>query len=196
MFGLKPDSVKLGMTVHELIRLSRSTTVGDAEPDMADAQWRAPDHPQGRDRRAQPRGRPRVRDLASADADGGWVSTFEDITERRRREAKIAHMARHDALTNLPNRLLFREQMERLSSVSDAARTSPCSASTSTASRSVNDTLGPSGRRQAAAAGRRSAARAACAKATSLARLGGDEFAILQADVDAGRRCRRRSRRA
>ncbi|MGU3540545.1 putative bifunctional diguanylate cyclase/phosphodiesterase [Methylobacterium sp. A54F] len=40
---------------------------------------------------------------------GGWVSTFEDITERRRNEARIAHMARHDALTDLPNRTALRE---------------------------------------------------------------------------------------
>ncbi len=38
---------------------------------------------------------------------GGWVSTFEDITERRRSEAKIAHMAHHDLLTGLPNRVRF-----------------------------------------------------------------------------------------
>ena len=43
---------------------------------------------------------------------GGWVATHEDITERRKAEAKIAHMALHDALTNLPNRLFFREQLE------------------------------------------------------------------------------------
>jgi PAS domain-containing protein len=43
---------------------------------------------------------------------GGWVATHEDITERRRSEAKIAHMARHDALTDLPNRVLMREKLE------------------------------------------------------------------------------------
>ncbi|WP_430912401.1 putative bifunctional diguanylate cyclase/phosphodiesterase [Methylobacterium sp. sgz302541] len=41
---------------------------------------------------------------------GGWVSTFEDITERRRNEARIAHMARHDGLTDLPNRTALREK--------------------------------------------------------------------------------------
>ncbi|WP_159982317.1 MULTISPECIES: EAL domain-containing protein [unclassified Novosphingobium] len=39
--------------------------------------------------------------------DGGWVTTFEDITERRRSDAKIAHMAMHDSLTGLPNRSSF-----------------------------------------------------------------------------------------
>jgi PAS domain-containing protein len=37
-------------------------------------------------------------------ASGGCVVTYEDVTEKRRNEAKIAFMARHDALTNLPNR--------------------------------------------------------------------------------------------
>lgn len=38
---------------------------------------------------------------------GGRVVTFDDITERRRSEAKIAHMAMHDNLTGLPNRNSF-----------------------------------------------------------------------------------------
>ncbi|MEE4453111.1 EAL domain-containing protein [Novosphingobium resinovorum] len=38
---------------------------------------------------------------------GGRVVTFEDITERRRSEDKIAHMAMHDSLTGLPNRSSF-----------------------------------------------------------------------------------------
>ena len=43
---------------------------------------------------------------------GGWVATQEDITERRRAERQIAHLAHYDALTDLPNRVLFREQLE------------------------------------------------------------------------------------
>ena len=37
-------------------------------------------------------------------ADGGWVTTIEDITARRRSEERIVHMALHDGLTGLPNR--------------------------------------------------------------------------------------------
>ncbi len=44
--------------------------------------------------------------------DGGWVATYEDITERRRAEMQIKHMAEHDALTQLPNRVLFGERLQ------------------------------------------------------------------------------------
>jgi diguanylate cyclase (GGDEF)-like protein len=42
-------------------------------------------------------------------ADGGWVATHEEITERKKYEAKIAHLAHHDVLTGLPNRAAFNE---------------------------------------------------------------------------------------
>lgn len=45
-------------------------------------------------------------------ADGGWVSTFEDISEQVRSEERIAFMARHDSLTQLPNRAAFMSYLE------------------------------------------------------------------------------------
>ena len=55
-------------------------------------------------------------------AGGGWVATYEDITEICHAEAQILRVARHDPLTDLPNRTLFREQMEHaLSSVRRAS---------------------------------------------------------------------------
>ena len=45
-------------------------------------------------------------------ADGGYVVTLDDITEARRNEEKISHLARYDALTDLPNRVLFSEKMK------------------------------------------------------------------------------------
>ena len=44
--------------------------------------------------------------------DGSWVSTVDDITERQRSAAAIAHLARHDGLTGLPNRAMFNERFD------------------------------------------------------------------------------------
>jgi predicted signal transduction protein with EAL and GGDEF domain len=45
-------------------------------------------------------------------ADGGWVTTHQDISELRRSEATISYMAHHDALTGLPNRALFGKRLQ------------------------------------------------------------------------------------
>jgi hypothetical protein len=53
----------------------------------------------------------------------GFLTTYMDITERYRAEARIGHMATHDALTGLPNRVLFRERLDKAladTAVSDA----------------------------------------------------------------------------
>lgn len=45
-------------------------------------------------------------------SDGGWVTTIADITERRRDEERIHHMAQHDGLTGLPNRVHFNRRLD------------------------------------------------------------------------------------
>lgn len=44
---------------------------------------------------------------------GGWVDIIEDISEDRAREAKLAHLACHDSLTGLANRMKFRDSLEQ-----------------------------------------------------------------------------------
>ena len=66
---------------------------------------------------------------------GGWLATHEDITERQRAEEQIAHMARHDALTDLPNRCCCASGWRRRWSASSAARCWRCCVSISITSR-------------------------------------------------------------
>lgn len=107
---------------------------------------------------------------------GGFVATHEDITERRRVDAKIAHMARHDALTNLPNRVFFREQIEQ---AIDRGESPAVLCLDLDRFKRVNDSLGhPTGDALLRAVTERLQA---CVRATdTIARLGGDEFAIIQ----------------
>ena len=112
--------------------------------------------------------------------DGGWVATYEDISERRQAEARIRFMAHHDALTGLPNRLLFRERMEtaleQIRRPSDALGVLCLDLDFF---KDVNDTLGhPAGDALLEAVARR--LRACVRNGDLVARLGGDEFAILQ----------------
>jgi diguanylate cyclase (GGDEF)-like protein len=64
-----------------------------------------------------------VRISHSAVGDGSWVSTVDDVTERYQSERAIAHMARHDVLTGLPNRSRFDEQFETLIGSADETKT-------------------------------------------------------------------------
>ena len=116
-------------------------------------------------------------------SEGGWVSTHADITERRRSEALITHMARHDALTNLPNRVLFRAEIDK------AVRHLSTDANLAVLCldldrfKSVNDTLGhPVGDDLLRDVAVR--LREACDEDAIVARLGGDEFAIIQTRAD------------
>jgi diguanylate cyclase (GGDEF)-like protein len=112
-------------------------------------------------------------------SDGGWVVTYEDVTERRQAEAKIIHMARHDALTNLPNRILFREQMEQSLSRGDREGTLAVLYLDLDRFKGVNDTLGhPVGDALLCAVTDR--LRMLVRGRDMVARLGGDEFAIVQ----------------
>jgi diguanylate cyclase (GGDEF)-like protein len=111
--------------------------------------------------------------------DGGWVVTHQDVTETIRAEARINHLARHDALTDLPNRVLFQEKLDeamlrvpRGDSVAvlclDLDRFKP-----------VNDTLGH-GVGDALLKLVAERLRRSVRESDTVARVGGDEFAIIQ----------------
>ena len=117
-------------------------------------------------------------------SDGNTVIVYTDVTAIKVREAKIQHMAMHDALTGLPNRMLFRDRGRQ--AIRDAKRYQ-----TNTAIlaldldnfKTVNDTLGhPAGDKLLQEVTRRISANVR--ETDTLARLGGDEFAIVMRDID------------
>jgi diguanylate cyclase (GGDEF)-like protein len=113
---------------------------------------------------------------------GGWVSTHEDITSRREAEAQIAHMAHHDALTNLPNRTLLRERLEdALAHVHRGGQIAVLYLDLDHF-KSINDTLGHGvGDELLKAVAQR--LKGCIGEQDTIARLGGDEFAVVQTGI-------------
>lgn len=167
--------------------------------------------------RSQP-GSIRTVECRLAHRDGGWrhvetsvanllgdphvraiVLNSRDITERRALEAELRHEARHDSLTGLANRTLFRESAQALDEAGtpDAAGL-PDAAGTPGARdqravlfvdldnfKDVNDILGhEAGDELLAAVARRLVG--AVGRSALTARLGGDEFAVLLTGDQAG----------
>ena len=114
-------------------------------------------------------------------ANGGWVTTHQDITEATHIEARIAHLARHDSLTDLPNRLQFRDALgEALVGVESGKKIALISIDLDQF-KAVNDTLGhPAGDELLKAVSGR--LRHCVRKSDVVARLGGDEFAIIRSE--------------
>jgi diguanylate cyclase (GGDEF)-like protein len=114
---------------------------------------------------------------------GGWVTTHEDITDRKLSEDRIAYLAHYDALTGLPNRVLFQEQLEQeMNRVRRSGQIALLYIDIDEF-KSVNDSLGhPIGDELLKGIAARLRG---CIRETDLiARLGGDEFAIVQTAIE------------
>ena len=126
--------------------------------------------------------------------DGCTVTTHQDITEQRRSEAKIVHMALHDALTGLPNRVLLNERLDHALTRTKRGDIVAAHLLDLDHFKHVNDTLGHlAGDKLLKAVAER--LRTLLRETDTVARMGGDEFAILQTPVpqpsDAGTLARR-----
>jgi len=184
MYGLSDAVVQPGCTLRDLLehRQAAGTFAGDPDPYIAKvlnavAEGRTANN-------IVECGDGRVFSIVNKPMpDGGWLATHEDITERQRAEERIAHMARHDALTDLPNRALLRERLEyELKRV----KRGECLAVLCLDLdhfKSVNDTLGhPIGDELLKVVAER--LRRCTREPDTIARLGGDEFAIIMTGME------------
>jgi len=115
-------------------------------------------------------------------SEGGWVEVYYDVTESRQAAERIRYLARHDALTGLPNRIVFNETIRHECERVRRGATASILCLDLDHFKVINDTLGhPIGDQllQAVAARLKDCVRAI----DTIARLGGDEFAIVQVDA-------------
>ncbi|MBZ9974042.1 diguanylate cyclase domain-containing protein [Mesorhizobium sp. BR-1-1-10] len=115
--------------------------------------------------------------------DGGWLATHHDMTDLRHSEARISHMARHDGLTDLPNRILFHERAEEaLAAMERRDGKAAFLCLDLDHFKMVNDTLGhPIG--DALLKEVASRLTQVVREDDTVARLGGDEFVIIQREA-------------
>src|SRR6266700_7481532 len=111
------------------------------------------------------------------------INVVEDVTERRRADEKIAHMAHYDALTDLPNRALFRAQIERELEKTGEGEQFALLYIDIDEFKGINDSLGHHvGDELLKSVTTR--IRGCLKEGYLIARLGGDEFAVIQPAIE------------
>jgi diguanylate cyclase (GGDEF)-like protein len=183
MFGLSPEVAKSGCSMHRLIEHRKETGSFDGDVDeFCDAIIRTVSLGKATRQLTEAPGGRAIEIVNRPLKAGGWVATIEDITERTRADEKIAHLAHYDALTDLPNRVLFRERLEQALKVVRPGEQLAVLYIDIDEFKSVNDALGHAVGDELlkGVAGRLRT----CLKASDVAaRLGGDEFAIIQTAI-------------
>jgi len=182
MYGLSAEVVKPGCTFREIIahRKATGSLLGDPEEHYSRVirniglrKTIVIETPDGRS----------IQIVNEPLADGGWVATHEDVTERQRIEERITHLAHFDALTDLPNRALFHEQLKRELSQLVPGKQLAVLYIDIDEFKSVNDSLGhPVGDELLKAVAAR--LRDGITETDFVARLGGDEFAVVQTNIE------------
>jgi len=115
---------------------------------------------------------------------GGFVTTYFDVTEQRRTQALVAHMAHHDTLTDLPNRALFADRLHSAVALAKRSGLMAVHYLDIDGFKPVNDNLGhKAGDELLIAIAHR--LRGTVRDNDTVARLGGDEFAIIQTGIRA-----------
>ena len=113
---------------------------------------------------------------------GGFLTTYFDVTEQRRTRDLIAHMAHHDPLTDLPNRILFNDRLQNAVALAKRGALMAVHYIDIDRFKPVNDRYGHKAGDDllVGIAGRM---RAMVREHDTVARLGGDEFAVVQTGI-------------
>ncbi|MBN9332849.1 diguanylate cyclase [Devosia sp.] len=107
-----------------------------------------------------------------------WVGTLEDIDDRKRLQLRISHMAYHDALTGLPNRVRLAEHFEQMQLPQNAGHACALLYIDLDKFKQANDTFGhAAGDALLKDVGAR--LNNILRETDLVARLGGDEFAVV-----------------
>jgi diguanylate cyclase (GGDEF)-like protein/PAS domain S-box-containing protein len=114
---------------------------------------------------------------------GGFVQTIEDVTDARRNEERIRYLARHDQLTDLPNRMRFVEEMGHVEEAIRRGEKIAVIALDLDRFKTINDTLGHSAG-DAVLRHVGNLINSVLRERDFAARLGGDEFAIIAYGVE------------
>jgi diguanylate cyclase (GGDEF)-like protein len=182
MYRIAPDSLFVGCTLEQMLVDRKAAGTLYRNMEQMDAKLLTAIRTGSADNAIAELADGRIVNLAYRPTlNGGWVFTHEDITERVRSEARIAHLAFHDPLTDLPNRVAFNDHIERTfrSAAADGKSFSILCIDLDRF-KEINDVYGHSiGDRFLAEIGQRLVS--ACEDAF-LARIGGDEFTIVSAD--------------
>jgi diguanylate cyclase (GGDEF)-like protein len=185
MYGLSSDIVRPGATLRQLIEhrvATGSFCADDVEQYVADILAAVRDGTIFNKVTSLRDGRV-ISIVNHPIADGGWVATHEDVTEQKRAEERIWYAAHHDALTGLPNRKLFSEQLEQAFKRTRRGETLAVLYLDLDHLKRVNDTLGhPVGDKLLKGVADR--LRGCVREIDLVARLSGDEFAIIQSSLD------------
>ncbi|MCK1540933.1 EAL domain-containing protein [Bradyrhizobium sp. 147] len=181
MYGLSAATVKPGCSFHDIIAHRKAT--GSFTGDVDDYVARVLSGVHVRNAMVVDTSDGRSIQIVNEPlADGGWVATHEDITERRRIEARITHLAHYDALTDLPNRTMFHEHLrQELAAITEGEQIAVHYIDIDEF-KGVNDALGHLVGDELLKSIAQSLRRCA-GPADFVARLGGDEFAIVQSAV-------------
>jgi diguanylate cyclase (GGDEF)-like protein len=116
--------------------------------------------------------------------DGGFVTTYLDVTEQRRNQALIQHFAFHDQLTDLPNRVLFIDRLNQALARVKRGETIALHYIDLDGFKPVNDTMGhDAGDLLLKEVAKRLTQ--SIRQTDTAARHGGDEFLILQVAIEA-----------